>query len=169
MLAVVYVVMSLALVIGIVAMSEGSAGARAVSQESRRTARVWRQSTHIPIKVNQAGVIPVIFASSVLAFPGTLAQFIPGIAPGVRAFMNNMWAYNIVYVGLIILFAYFYTGITFNPVEVADNMRKYGGFIPGFRPGRPTAEYLDRVLTRLTFVGAIFLAIIALLPNITGD
>ena len=167
--AIVYVLMSLALVIGVVAISEGQR--RVPVQYPKRVVgrRVYGgQSTHIPIKVNQAGVIPVIFASSVLAFPGTLAQFIPGMAPGVRAFMNNVWAYNIVYVALIILFSYFYTGITFNPVEVADNMRKYGGFIPGFRPGRPTAEYLDRVLTRLTFVGAIFLAIIALLPNITG-
>jgi len=113
-------------------------------------------------------VIPVIFASSVLAFPQTIGQFIPAISTSVNRFIYNAWVYNILYVVLVILFTYFYTGITFNPVEVADNMKKYGGFIPGFRPGRPTAEYLDRVLTRLTFVGAIFLAAIALLPNITG-
>ena len=126
------------------------------------------QSTHMPMKLNQAGVIPVIFASSVLAFPATLAQFIPAITSSVNRFMYNVWVYNILYTALIIVFAYFYTGITFNPVDVADNMKKYGGFIPGFRPGRPTAEYLDRVLTRLTFVGAIFLAIVALLPNVTS-
>ena len=122
----------------------------------------------MPMKLNQAGVIPVIFASSVLAFPATIAQFIPAISNAVNRVMYNVWIYNVLYVTLIIVFSYFYTGITFNPIEVADNMKKYGGFIPGFRPGRPTAEYLDRVLTRLTFSGAIFLAIVALLPNITS-
>ncbi|OPZ64202.1 MAG: preprotein translocase subunit SecY [Firmicutes bacterium ADurb.Bin506] len=126
------------------------------------------QSTHMPMKLNQAGVIPVIFASSILAFPATIAQFVPAISNAVNKYMYNVWIYNFLYVALIIVFSYFYTGITFNPIEVADNMKKYGGFIPGFRPGRPTAEYLDRVLTRLTFSGAIFLAIVALLPNITS-
>jgi preprotein translocase subunit SecY len=126
------------------------------------------QSTHIPLRVNQAGVIPVIFASSVLAFPATLAQFIPAISNAINAFLHNGWAYNIVYALLVVLFTYFYTGITFNPLEVANNMKKYGGFIPGFRPGRPTAEYLDRVLTRITLAGGVFLAGIAVLPSITS-
>lgn len=158
-----------ALVTGIVATQE--AQRKLPVQYPKRVVgrRVYGgQSTHMPIKLNQAGVIPVIFASSILAFPATIAQFIPAISAGVNRVLYNAWVYNTIYTVLIIVFAYFYTGITFNPVEVADNMKKYGGFIPGFRPGRPTAEYLDRVLTRLTFVGAIFLAIIALLPNITS-
>lgn len=123
------------------------------------------QSTHIPLRVNNAGVIPVIFASSVLTFPLTLAQFVPAIAPTVdRWFGVGTLGYIIAYAILVIFFTYFYTAVTFNPVEVANNMRKNGGFIPGLRPGRPTSEYLDRVLTRLTLAGAIFLALIAILP-----
>jgi len=123
------------------------------------------QSTHIPLRVNNAGVIPVIFASSVLTFPLTLAQFIPSIAPAItRWFGIGSVGYVVAYAILVIFFTYFYTAVTFNPVEVANNMRKHGGFIPGLRPGRSTSEYLDRVLTRLTLAGAIFLAIIAILP-----
>ena len=126
------------------------------------------QSNNIPMKVNQAGVIPVIFASSVLTFPLTLAQFIPAIE-GVNRFIGyGTLGYNILYALLVFFFTYFYTAVTFNPIEVADNLKKYGGFIPGRRPGRPTAEYLDRVLTRITFAGAIFLTVIALLPNVVS-
>jgi len=125
------------------------------------------QSTHIPMRVNNAGVIPVIFASSVLTFPLTIAQFVPAIAPWVdRWFGIGTTAYNLVFALMVIFFTFFYTAVTFNPTEVANNMRKHGGFIPGLRPGRPTAEYLDRILTRLTLAGAIFLAIIAVLPYI---
>ena len=125
------------------------------------------QSTHIPLRVNNAGVIPVIFASSVLTFPLTLAQFVPSIAPFVdRWFGIGTTIYNIVFALMVIFFTYFYTAVTFNPVEVANNMRKHGGFIPGLRPGRPTSEYLDRILTRITLAGAIFLAFIAVLPYI---
>ncbi|MGI5840322.1 MAG: preprotein translocase subunit SecY [bacterium] len=126
------------------------------------------QSTHIPIKVNQAGVIPIIFASSVLAFPLTLAQFVPN--KYVQAAANHLafgtWLNSILYVTMIIFFTYFYTAITFNPIQVADNMKKYGGFVPGLRPGRPTADYLNRVLMRITLVGAVFLAIIAVFPDL---
>ena len=125
------------------------------------------QSTHIPLRINSAGVIPVIFASSILTFPLTLAQFIPAITPFVdRWFGIGTFAYNVMYAILVIFFTYFYTAVTFNPVEVANNMRKHGGFIPGLRPGRPTSEYLDRILTRITLAGAIFLAFIAVLPYI---
>ena len=128
------------------------------------------QSTHIPMQVNQAGVIPVIFASSVLSFPLTLAQFIPSIAAGINRWVGyGSVGYNVLYVLLVVFFTYFYTAVTFNPVEVADNMKKHGGFIPGLRPGRPTAQYLDRVLTRITLAGAIFLAIIAVLPYIMAS
>ncbi len=124
------------------------------------------QSTHIPIKVNQAGVIPVIFAASLMAVPLTLANFVhAGFLQSITNFLNfrSIW-YELIYAGLIIAFTFFYTAITFNPNDVADNIRKYGGFIPGYRPGRPTAQYLDRVLIRITVVGAIFLAAVCVLP-----
>ena len=131
-------------------------------------------STYIPLKVNMAGVIPVIFASSLLALPALLAQFNQGVTrpPAWVDFINKYLVrgdhplYMIAYVGLILFFTFFYVSITFNPVEVADNMKKYGGFIPGIRAGRPTAEYLDYVLTRITVPGAIYLAAISLIPLI---
>jgi preprotein translocase subunit SecY len=125
------------------------------------------RSTHIPMKVNQAGVIPVIFASSVLLFPATIARFIQhdwaqavsnALSPGTPL-------YIILFALMIVFFTYFYTAIQFNPIEIADNMKKNGGFVPGRRPGRPTAEYLDKILTRITLAGAIFLAAVAVLPN----
>lgn len=124
-------------------------------------------STHIPIRINQAGVIPVIFASSLLAFPATIASFVQ--APWARSLESffdytRPW-YTIMYALLIFGFTFFYTSMVFNPLDVADNMRKYGGFIPGIRPGKPTADVLAKVVNRITFVGAIFLAIIAILPN----
>lgn len=122
------------------------------------------QSTHIPLKVNQAGVIPVIFASSVLTFPLTLAEFIPFLGGVTRWLGYGTFGYNLLYVLLVLFFTYFYTAVTFNPVEVATNMKKNGGFIPGLRPGKPTADYLDRILSRITLPGAIFLAVIAVLP-----
>ena len=126
-------------------------------------------STHIPLKVNQAGVIPVIFSMSLLMFPMTIAQFMPN--SGFYAFMSANFntssiLYNALYALLILGFTYFYTSVTFNPFDVADNMKKNGGFIPGIRPGKPTAEYLMRTLNRITFAGAIFLAIIAVMPNL---
>ncbi len=125
-------------------------------------------STHIPLKVNTGGVIPVIFASSILAFPATLApMFGTGgwIDAIVRQLNFNMPLYNLLYVVMILFFAYFYTAIIFNPDDVAENMRKYGGFIPGIRPGKRTAEHIDGILARITLVGAIYLALVALLPN----
>jgi len=124
-------------------------------------------STHIPLKVNTAGVIPVIFASSILAFPATIAQAFPGrISEAITTQLNfGMPLYNLLYVAGIIFFTYFYTAIVFNPDDVAENMRKYGGFVPGIRPGKRTAEYIDAILARITLAGAIYLALIALLPN----
>jgi len=132
-------------------------------------------STHIPLKVNTGGVIPVIFASSILAFPATIA---PMFANDPTHWMTRitdqlsmgMPLYNLLYISLIIFFAYFYTAIIFNPDDVAENMRKYGGFVPGIRPGKRTAEYIDTILTRITLAGAVYLALIAILPNflITG-
>jgi preprotein translocase subunit SecY len=124
-------------------------------------------STHIPVRINQAGVIPVIFASSVLALPVTLAAFIA--APWARRlelmFDYRSPVYITTYMMFIVFFTYFYTAMVFNPTEVANNMKKQGGFIPGIRPGRPTSEQLGKVVSRITLVGAIFLALVAVLPN----
>jgi preprotein translocase subunit SecY len=119
-------------------------------------------STHIPLKVNQAGVIPVIFSTSLLMLPQTIGQFWDNkvIRAIARFFSMETWSGNLLAAVLIIFFAYFYTAITVNPVELADNMRKNGGFIPGIRPGRPTSDYISRILNRITLVGALFLAII---------
>jgi preprotein translocase subunit SecY len=124
------------------------------------------QSTHLPIRVNTSGVIPVIFASSIIMFPQTITQFINH--PWAQSVSNALqWGqplYNLLYVSGIIFFCYFYTAIIFNPEDVADNMRKYGGFIPGIRPGKRTAQYIDDVLTKLTLVGSLYLASVAVLP-----
>jgi preprotein translocase subunit SecY len=125
-------------------------------------------STHIPLKVNTGGVIPVIFASSILAFPATLRGIFPAggwMDSVVQQLAWGMPLYNLLYVAGIIFFAYFYTAIIFNPDDVAENMRKYGGFIPGIRPGKRTAEYIDTILARITLVGAIYLALVAILPE----
>jgi preprotein translocase subunit SecY len=132
------------------------------------------QSTHLPLRVNTSGVIPVIFASSIIAFPQTIASWWSADNPWMQAVADQLrWGmplYNLLYVAFIIFFCYFYTAIVFNPDDVAENMRKYGGFVPGIRPGKRTAEYLDHILGRITFGGAIYLAIIAILPEflITG-
>jgi len=125
-------------------------------------------STHIPLKVNTGGVIPVIFASSILAFPATIAQAFQGrpVADAIATQLGfGMPLHNLLYVAGIIFFAYFYTAIIFNPDDVAENMRKYGGFIPGIRPGKRTAEYIDTILARITLAGAIYLSLIAILPQ----
>src|SRR5579862_7245585 len=124
-------------------------------------------STHIPLKVNTGGVIPVIFASSILAFPATIASAFKGnwVETLTTQLGFNIPLYNLLYVVGIVFFTYFYTAIIFNPDDVAENMRKYGGFVPGIRPGKRTAEYIDTILTRITLAGAIYLALIALLPQ----
>ncbi|KPJ54290.1 preprotein translocase subunit SecY [candidate division TA06 bacterium DG_24] len=125
------------------------------------------QSTHIPLRINTAGVIPIIFAQSIMMFPGTISTFFSKseTAQAIAAWFDpGALLYSIVYAALIVFFTYFYTAIVFNPVDLADNMKKYGGFIPGIRPGARTAEYIDRVLTRITLPGAIFLAFVAILP-----
>jgi preprotein translocase subunit SecY len=126
------------------------------------------QSTHLPLKVNTAGVIPPIFASSILLFPATLASFIkhPVTKSISDALTPGSWAYESIYVAFIIFFCYFYTAVTFNPVDVADNMKKYGGFVPGIRPGKKTAEYIDKILTRITLGGALYVSVICVLPSI---
>jgi len=125
-------------------------------------------STYLPLRVNMAGVIPVIFAASIMAFPATIGQMLntPAALDFAAFFSPNGWAYVVGEVFFIVIFTYFYTAVTFNPVDQADNLKKYGGFIPGVRPGRPTAEYLDRILSRLTFPGALYLGAVAALPTI---
>jgi preprotein translocase subunit SecY len=126
------------------------------------------QSTTLPLKVNTAGVIPPIFASSVLMFPSTLGNLFPGanwVAVMNSRLVPGQLTYNVIYVALIIFFCYFYTAVTFNPVDVADNLKKQGGFIPGIRPGKRTADYIERVLSRITFGGAIYIAAVCVLPT----
>ncbi|MBW2057851.1 MAG: preprotein translocase subunit SecY [Deltaproteobacteria bacterium] len=130
-------------------------------------------STHLPLKINTSGVIPPIFASSILMFPLTIANFLPAGVKETYPWVDNLvqslgpgrWIYNLLYVGFIIFFCYFYTAVTFNPVDVADNMKKFGGYIPGIRPGKKTAEYIDRVLTRITLGGALYVSAVCVLPT----
>jgi preprotein translocase subunit SecY len=126
------------------------------------------QSTHLPLKVNTAGVIPPIFASSLLMFPATVASFVDNewVKWGAEAISPGNFFHDFVYVALIIFFCYFYTAVTFNPADVADNLKKWGGFIPGLRPGKPTAEHIDRILTRITLGGAIYVSAVCVLPSI---
>ena len=161
--------MALAIIAAIVFMQEGQR--RIPIQYAKRV--VGRRmagggSTYLPLRVNMAGVIPVIFAASLMAFPPTVGELVQADwAKDFSTFFSpNDWAYLVGESLLIIVFTYFYTAVTFNPVEQADNLKKYGGFIPGVRPGRPTAEYLDRILARLTFPGALYLAAVAALPTI---
>jgi preprotein translocase subunit SecY len=170
LLRIVFLVVMMAVVVAAIIFVER--GHRRITVQYAKRVVGRRQyggsSTHIPLKVNTGGVIPVIFASSILAFPATLAPMLgpdhwarralDQIAPG-------MLLYDLLYVAGIIFFCYFYTAIIFNPDDVAENMRKYGGFIPGIRPGKRTAEYIDTILTRITLVGAVYLAIVAILPT----
>jgi preprotein translocase subunit SecY len=163
------VALMVAVVAGVIIMTLGQ---RRISvQYAKRVVgrRVYGgQSTHIPLRVNTAGVIPVIFASSIIAFPATIAQFVKHPwAQMVSAWLSfGSWPYTLLYAGGIIFFTYFYTAIVFNPSDVADNMKKYGGFIPGIRPGSKTAEFIERILDRITLVGALYLAGISILPEI---
>lgn len=172
-LALLLVVVVLITIVGIVAVTQGERKIP-VHYAKRVVGRKMYggQSTFIPIKINQAGVIPIIFASSLLVLPGTIISIFFSNTPAAAFFTKwfgvNTVAYILIYALLIIAFTFFYSVISFNPVDVADNLKKNGGFIPGIRPGRPTAEALQRVLTRITLFGAVFLAIIALLPNVLG-
>ena len=167
----VIVMLAVVLVIALVVFVEQSQRRIPVQYAKRMVGRKMYggSSTYIPIKINMSGVIPVIFASSLLAVPGLIAQFGDQNSEWVQWLARNLVRqdaplYILGYVALIIFFAYFYTAITFNPDEVADNMKKYGGFIPGIRAGRPTAEYLEYVLSRITAVGSVYLAMVAMIP-----
>ena len=169
-----FILFALVVVVGVVMIQQGQR--RIPVQYAKRVVgrkMYGGQSTHIPMKVLQAGVIPVIFSLSLLQFPITITYFVPGTGFGnfVTKWLSpygdpGVWIYGLFNIILIIFFTYFYTAVTFNPVEVANNMKANGGFIPGIRPGRSTIEYLNKVMTRITFVGAIFLAFIATLPTL---
>jgi preprotein translocase subunit SecY len=166
----IFVVVAVAVIMGVIYITQGTR--KIPVQYAKRV--VGRKmygghNTHIPMKVNQSGVIPVIFAISLLMFPITIAQFFPtsNFYAWVKQYFNQTTAlYNVLNAILIIFFAYFYTSVTFNPAEIAENMKKNGGFIPGIRPGRSTVDYIQKTSHRLTLAGALFLAIIAILPNL---
>ena len=174
---IIFVVLAILVTAGVVLIQEGQR--RIPVQYAKRVVgrkMYGGQSTHIPIKVNQAGVIPIIFALSLLQFPLTITYFLKADS-GFTAFVQKwlspagnpgVWIYAILNIILIIAFTYFYTGVSFNPNEIADNMKSNGGFIPGIRPGKATEDYLQKVMSRITIVGAIFLAVIATLPTIVG-
>jgi len=167
---ILFVVIALLIIVGIIYIQEGQR--KIPVQYAKRVVgrkMYGGQTSYIPIKVNQSGVIPIIFAVSLLMFPMTIAQFFPDskFYEFLRLYFGqSSIIYNVLYALLIIFFTYFYTSVIFNPIEVADNMKRNGGFIPGIRPGKPTSEYLERTMSRITIAGAIFLAFIAVLPNI---
>ena len=172
---IIFVLLAVLVTAGVVLIQEGQR--RIPVQYAKRVVgrkMYGGQSTHIPIKVNQAGVIPIIFALSLLQFPLTITYFLKqgnAFSVWVTKWLSpsgdpGVWIYGVLNIVLIIFFTYFYTGITFNPNEVANNMKANGGFIPGIRPGKATEDYLNKVMSRVTIVGAIFLALIATLPTI---
>ncbi len=165
-----FLILAVVVIAAVIMMQEGERRIPVQYAKRVRGRKVYGgQSTHIPLKVNMAGVIPVIFASSLLAFPITVSRFFPALRSVTKYFDYGTVLYLITYAIFVILFTYFYTAVQVNPMDMADNMKKYGGFIPGIRPGRSTAEYIDRIMARMTLVGALFLTVIALLPNILGS
>ncbi len=175
---VVFGIVSIGVIAAIVFIQEGQ---RRIPVQYAKRVRGQRQyaggSTHIPLRVNHAGVIPIIFAVSILLLPSQIAQYfvnsettwLKDISAAIVGAFNNTFFYNLIYFLLVVAFTFFYTAFTFVPNDVADNIKRYGGFIPGIRPGRPTAEFLGKVVTRITVAGALFLGIIAVLPSVAGD
>ena len=167
--ALIIIVVMVAVVAGIIFVEQGQR--RIPVQYAKRVVgrRMYGgQSTHLPLKINSSGVIPPIFASSILMFPATIAQFanvgwLQSVSDAMRP--GGIY-YNVLFVGFIVFFCYFYTAVTFNPVDVSENMKKQGGFIPGIRPGKRTADYIDRVLTRITLGGAVYVSAVCVLPTI---
>jgi preprotein translocase subunit SecY len=170
---ILFFVFAIVVIVGVIAVQEGQR--RIPVQYAKRVVgrkMYGGQSTHIPLKVNMSGVIPVIFASSITMFPATLANFFPN--SGIANFIVKYFGWGtvittVMYLVLIIAFTFFYTAITFNPIEIANNLKKNGGFVPGIRPGRPTTEYINKSVTRLTLFGGVFLAAVAIIPIILGN
>ncbi len=168
-----YAVFAVLVIAAVVFVTEGQRNIPVSYAKRVRGNRVYGgTSTHLPLRVNQAGVIPIIFAMSIMLFPGMIASFfvhvsnptVANIAATVNNIFKNQWFYGTVYFVLVVLFTYFYTAVTFDPKNIAENLQKQGGFVPGIRPGSATAEYLHRVLNRITLTGALFLGVIAVLP-----
>jgi len=173
-----FIAASLVVIAGVVIITEGQRNIPVSYAKRIRGMRMYGGvSTHLPLRVNQAGVIPIIFAISIILFPGLIGSFLSGVpnqyvqslAQFLISVFNNQWAYGIIYFILVFAFTYFYTAVTFDPGAIADNLQKQGGFILGIRPGRPTAEFLSKILSRITLTGAIFLGLVAVLPiAVTG-
>jgi len=169
-------IVGLVLVAAVVFMNEASRNIPVQYARRIRAGKVYGgQSTHLPLRVNQAGVIPIIFAVSLVLLPSLVGQFLQNVnnpqvalaARSVLAFMQpNGWAYNLIYFALVVGFTYFYTAVVFNPVKISDEIKKYGGFVPGIRPGEATANYLNGIMNRVTLAGAVFLGAIAIMPAI---
>jgi len=168
-----YAVFAVLVIAAVVFVTEGQRNIPVSYAKRVRGNRVYGgTSTHLPLRVNQAGVIPIIFAMSIMLFPGMIANFfvhasnptVANIATSVDNIFKNQWFYGAAYFILVVLFTYFYTAVTFDPKNIAENLQKQGGFVPGIRPGQATAEYLHRVLNRITLTGALFLGAIAVLP-----
>jgi preprotein translocase subunit SecY len=165
------------IVAGVVFMTQGQRRIPTQSAKHVRGRRVYGGTKqYLPLRLNQAGVMPIIFASSLLLFPQILFQWLSGLFPG-NAFLTSIhesfqrgqsYLYNLCYIALIYFFCYFWTAITFNPKEMADNLKNFGAFIPGYRPGKRTADYLEKVMERITYVGAGFLSLVAVIPTIVG-
>lgn len=166
-LVILIVVLALGIIAGVVYIERGERRIPVQYAKQVRGRKIYSgASTYIPLKVNTSGVIPIIFASAVLYFPTILANFFPSLTDFASKFMEGSWLYFVVYTALIIFFAYFYTAITFDPFELSDNLKKYGGFIPGIRPGIATTNYIAKTLNRVNLPGSIYLAVIALIPAI---
>ena len=168
-LVMLFLMVFMTAVVGAIVFTEGGQRRISIQYAKRVVGRKMYggQSTHLPLKVNTSGVIPPIFASSIIMFPATIAQFTP------HPWMQNFSAmltpgtifYSLIFIGAIFFFCYFYTAVIFNPVDVADNMKKHGGFVPGIRPGPKTSEYIDEILSKITFYGAIYLSLVCILPD----
>ena len=168
-LLMLFLVVLMVAVVGVIVFTEGGQRRIPIQYAKRVVGRKMYggQSTHLPLKVNTSGVIPPIFASSIIMFPATIAQFVdhPWMQTVSAMLTPGTAGYSVIFVGAIFFFCYFYTAVIFNPVDVADNMKKHGGYVPGIRPGSKTSEYIDQILSRLTFYGAVYLSLICILPD----
>jgi preprotein translocase subunit SecY len=168
-LVMLFLLVLMIVVIGAIVFTEGGQRRIPIQYAKRVVGRkmMGGQSTHLPLKVNTSGVIPPIFASSIIMFPATIAQFIshPWMQSVSAALTPGTIIYSMIFVGAIFFFCYFYTAVIFNPVDVADNMKKHGGYVPGIRPGAKTSDYIDTILSRLTFYGGLYLSLVCILPD----
>jgi preprotein translocase subunit SecY len=168
-LVMLFLLVVMIFVVGVIVFTEGGQRRIPIQYAKRVVGRkmMGGQATHLPLKVNTSGVIPPIFASSIIMFPATIAQFIshPWMQLVSAMLTPGTIVYSMIFVGAIFFFCYFYTAVIFNPVDVADNLKKHGGYVPGIRPGAKTSEYIDTILSRITFYGAVYLSLICILPD----